>query len=148
MLAGLLLLPGATGCYTYVPMWNGTPSPGSEISLGLSDRGRVALSGPLGPGAQKLTGRLANSTDSAYVIRVSEVAYIGGGPAAKWSGEAISVPKEYVSGMAERQLSKSRSWIAVGIAVGIAALATTIAINGFGGEPSNGRVDGGGGQTQ
>lgn len=140
VLAGLLLLPGATGCYTYVPLWNGSPQPGTEISLGLSDRGRIALAGPLGPGARQVTGRLVGSTDSAFVIGVNEVAYVGTGAAAKWNGEQISVPRDYVSGLAERRLSKSRSWIAVGIAVGVAALATTIAVNGFGTGTSDGRL--------
>lgn len=140
VVAGLLLLPGATGCYTYVPLWNGAPQPGTEISLGLSDRGRTALAGPLGPGARAVAGRLVGSTDSAFVIGVKEVTYIGNGTAAKWNGEQITVPRDYVNGLAERRLSKSRSWIAVGIAVGVAALATTIALNGFGTNSSDGRL--------
>lgn len=140
VVAGLLLLPGATGCYTYVPLWNGVPQPGAEISLGLSDRGRNALAGPLGPGAREVAGQLVSSTDSAFVIGVKEVTYIGSGAAAKWNGEKITVPRDYVSGLAERRLSKSRSWIAVGIAVGVAALATTVALNGFGTNASDGRL--------
>ena len=140
VLAGLLLLPGATGCYTYVPLWNGAPQPGSEISLGLSDRGRTALAGPLGPGARMIAGRLVNGSDSAFVIGVREVTYIGSGTAARWNGEVITVPRDYVSGLAERRLSKSRSWIAAWIAVGVAALATTVALNGFGTNASDGKL--------
>lgn len=143
VVAGILLLPGATGCYSYVPLWNGSPQVGTDISLGLSDRGRTALAGPLGPGARLVAGRLVSSTDSAFVIGVREVTYIGSGTAAKWNGEQISVPRDYVSGLAERRLSKSRSWIAVGIAVGVAALATTVAVNGFGTNGSDGKLPGG-----
>lgn len=148
ILAALLLLPQATGCYTYAPLWNGSPAAGSEISLGLSDRGRVALAGPLGPGAQRVTGRLVGATDSAYVIRVSEVAYVGGVPSAKWNGEEVSVSKDFVAGMAERRLSKSRSWIATGIVVAALGLATTIVIKGVAGPAPDTKPVGGGPSPQ
>ena len=147
-LAGLLLLPGATGCYTYVPLWNGNPAPGSEITLGLSDRGRAALAGPLGPGATRVTGRLANATDSLFVIDVAEVSYVRGGVPAKWNGEEVRVPRDYVSGLSQRQLSKSRSWITAGVVVGALALASTIVIKGFGNDPASSKPPGGGPQTQ
>jgi hypothetical protein len=143
-LAAALLLPSATGCYVSRPIWNGQPVPGTEISLGLTDRGRVALSDRLGPGALTVSGRLASATDSLYVVDVTRVAYIDGGRVAKWNGESVNIAKNDVSGIAERRLSKSRSWVAAGIAAGLLALATGIVINGTAGpDPQTKPTDGG-----
>lgn len=142
--AAALLLPSATGCYVSRPIYNGEPLPGTEVSLGLTDRGRVALADRLGPGALDVSGRLASATDSAYVVDVTRVAYIDGGRVAKWNGEAVSVAKNDVSRVAERRLSKSRSWLAAGIAAGLLALATGIVINGTAGpDPQTKPTDGG-----
>jgi hypothetical protein len=149
VIAALLLLPGATGCYRSVPVWEGTPAPESEITVGLSDRGRTALARQLGPGARHVSGRLVQVTDSAYVLKVTSVDYINTSVSGSWTGEEVSVPRDLVSGVMERRLSRGRTWIAAGIvAVGI-GLATTIAIRGFGNDQGTGRPsDGGGGQQQ
>ena len=146
--AGALLLPGATGCYVSRPIWNGEPVPGTEISLGVTDRGRVALSDRLGPGALSVTGRLASATDSIYVVDVTRVAYIDGGRVAKWNGEPVNIAKNDVSGIAERRLSKSRSWVAAGITAGLLALATGIVIKGTAGPDPQTKPTGGGPQPQ
>lgn len=142
--AAALFLPGATGCYVSRPIWNGEPVAGTEISLGLTDRGRVALSDRLGPGALNVSGRLASATDSMYVVDVTRVAYIDAGRVAKWNGEPVNISKDNVSGIAERRLSKSRSWVAAGIAAGLLALAARIVINGTAGpDPQTKPTDGG-----
>ena len=146
--AGVLLLPSLTGCYTYVPVWKGEPALGSEISLGLTDRGRVALSDRVGPGAREIVGRLASSTDSAYVVSVTGVTYIDGARTAKWTGEQVEIAKSVVSGVAERHLSRSRSWLAAGITAGVVALATGIVIKGTAGPGPDTRPTGGGPQPQ
>jgi hypothetical protein len=147
-IAGVLLLPSLTGCYTYTPVWKGEPVPGSEISLGLTDRGRVALSDRVGPGARTITGRLTSAADSVYVVSVTGVSYIEGGRTAKWNGERIDISKDVVSGIAERRLSRSRSWIAAGITAGVLALATGLVIKGTAGPGPDTRPTGGGPQPQ
>lgn len=145
--AAALLLPTATGCYSYRPVWNGAPAAGSEVSLALTDHGRVALSDRLGPGARTITGRIASVADSVYTINVSRVAYIEG-RTAKWSNEPVNVSKIDVGGFAERRLSKSRSWLAAGLATGVVALATLIVIKGTAGPNPDTRPTGGGPQPQ
>lgn len=143
-LAGALLVPTVTGCYTYRPIWTGEPAPGSVITFGLTDRGRVALSDRLGPGARNVTGLLASATDSVYVINVSRVTYIDGDRVAKWNGEPVDVSRQDVSGVAERQLSKSRSWLAAGIVAGALGVATALVIKGTAGpDPSTKPIGGG-----
>lgn len=147
--AGLLLLPGATGCYTYVPVWTGSPADGAQLEVGLADRGRVALAPQLGAGANRLRGRLVQHSDSQLVLAVSSVKYIDAPARAKWTGEEITITRDYTSGIAERRLSRTRSWIAAGLAVAALAAISTIAITGFGTDGGNNRpTDGGGGPTQ
>jgi hypothetical protein len=148
IVAGLLLLPTATGCYTTVPVWEGTPAPQSEITVGLSDRGRTVMAAQLGPGVRHVTGRLVSVTDSAFVVRVTSVDYISTSSAGTWSGEEVAVPRDLVSGVEERRLSPSRSWLTAGIVVAALALTATIAINGFGGSPGSNQPSGGPGQQQ
>ena len=147
-LAGALLLPTLTGCYTYKPLWTGEPAPGSVITFGLTDRGRVALSDRLGPGAREVSGLLTRTTDSVYVISVNRVTYIDGDRVAKWNGEAVDVSKQDVTGVSERQLSKSRSWLAAGIVAGALALATAVVIKGTAGPDPSTKPTGGGPQPQ
>jgi hypothetical protein len=147
-LAGALLFPTLTGCYTYRPIWTGEPAPGSVITFGLTDRGRVTLSDRLGPGARTVTGLLTSATDSAYVVSVTRVTYIDGDRVAKWNGEAVDVSRQDISGVAERQLSKSRSWLAAGIAGAALAVATAVVIKGTAGPDPNTKPTGGGPQPQ
>jgi hypothetical protein len=147
-IAGLLLLPSATGCYTSVPVWEGTPAPQSEVTVGLTDRGRTALAAQIGSGARHVTGRLIGVTDSAYVIRVTTVDYISSSSAGMWTGEEVAVPRDLVSGVAERRYSPGRTWLTVGISVAALALATTIVIKGFGADPGSTKTTDGGGQQQ
>jgi hypothetical protein len=148
VIAGLLLLPSASGCYTNVPVWEGTPTPETEITVGLSDRGRSVLAGQLGPGARHVTGRLVRVTDSAYVMKVRSVDYISNSSAGTWSGEEVNVSRDLVSGVMEKRLSRGRSWLVVGAVVVGLALATTIAINGFGSDPGSTKTGGGPGEQQ
>jgi hypothetical protein len=143
--AALLLLPNVTGCYRYVPVTATAPPTGTEVSLGISDRGRVALAGQVGPGARRLRGRLVQAADSAYVVGLSSVEYLGVAAPAKWSGEVVSVSRDYVTDIAERRFSRGRSWIAAGVLVVLAAAVSTLAITGFGSEGGDNRVppDGG-----
>lgn len=144
--AALLLLPQVTGCYRYVPVTAAVPSPGAEVALGISDRGRVALAGQVGPGARRLHGRLVHAPDSTYVVGLSSVEYLGAATPAKWSGEVISVSRDYVTDIRERRFSRGRSWLAAGILAVLAAAATTLAITGFGSEGGDNRVPPDGGE--
>lgn len=143
--AALLLLPNLTGCYRYVPVTVTTPPAGAEVALGISDRGRVALASQIGPGARRVRGRLVQAADSTYVVGLSAVEYLGTNTPAKWSGEVITVSRDYVTDITERRFSRGRSWLAAGVLVVLAAAVSTLAITGFGSEGGDNRVppDGG-----
>lgn len=147
--AGLLLLPGPTGCYSNVPVWTGTPAAGRQVTVTLTDAGRTTLADELGPGARRLTGLLVSLEDSVYVVDVSAVEYVSGSDPTRWNGERIRVGRQYVGGVSERRLSRSRSWLMAGLAVATVALVSTIAITGYGSDEGSTRPkDDGGGQQQ
>lgn len=147
-LAMVLLLLSVTGCYRYVPITEPATVAGTEVSVGITDRGRVALTGQVGPGARRLRGRLTQATDSLFVISLTSVEYLGAATAARWTGEAVSVSRDFVSDIAERRFSRSRSWLTAGVFVLLAAGVSTIAIVGFGGDAGSDRPGGGGGGDQ
>jgi hypothetical protein len=134
LVAGMLLVPGATGCYESHAVRGATPLAGTEISLAITDRGRVGLGPQLGEGVLRLNGRLAQASDSVYLVRVASVEYAGA-PTAHWTGEEVKVPRDYVASVAERRLSRKRSWLAAALAVGV-IVAISAAISIFGGGTS------------
>jgi len=137
VLAVALLLPWAASCYTSVPVWNGTPEPGRQVTVGISDRGRALLAERVGPGVRTISGRLVETSDSAFTLSVTGVEYVAGGTTAKWNGELVGVPRDVVSGVSERRYSRSRTWIAIGIGVVAAVGVALIAIEGFGNDAGN-----------
>ena len=131
--AAMLLLPSATGCYESHAVRTTVLPAGTQVSLSITDRGRVALGPQLGEGVLRLNGRVAQASDSMYVVRVSSVDYLAA-PTGHWTGEEIKVPRDYVASVAERRLSRKRSWVMAGIVVGaIAVVAAGIKIIGGGG---------------
>lgn len=132
-----LLLPWAASCYSSVPVWNGTPEPGRQVTVGISDRGRAVLAERVGAGVRTISGRLVETSDSAFTLSVTGVEYLTGGTSAKWNGELVGVPRDVVSGVTERRYSRSRTWIAIGIGVVAAVGVALIAIEGFGNDAGN-----------
>ena len=138
LVAVAVLLPNVTGCYESHAVQTAVV-PGTEVSLAITDRGRVALGKQLGEGVTRLNGRVAEASDSQYVVKVSSVEYVAS-PMGHWSGEEINVSRDYIASVAERRLSKKRSWLAAGIVVGaIAVVSLGIKIIGGGGV-SDGRI--------
>lgn len=135
------LLGVSSGCYVYPPVVT-TPSPGVELRLDLNDRGRVALGSLIGPAAMKVEGVLRSPPDTAYVLGVTYVTYVQG-QSNRWSGEPLTVPKDFVANTTQRTFSTSRTWLtAAAVGGGIAAL---IASRGLSGRGSPGPEPGGGG---
>jgi hypothetical protein len=116
-LGGFLLafLSGvASGCYTYSPL-PAMPAPGSEVSLGLNDQGRIALGQSVGPAARTIEGTLSSRTDSLFVVNVNSVSYFNG-LTNKWSGEPVNVGASFVQEARLRQFSRGRTALMVGLA--------------------------------
>lgn len=143
----LVLLSGIAGCYTYVPVQATAPAPGTEVSLSITDRGRVELAREMGSGVRRVQGRLMASTDSTIVLSVSAVEYLGNAAPVRWAGEAITLDRNVLADVSERRLSRSRSWLAAGLVAAVAAGLSTLVIAGFGGDGGDTRPPGGDGDT-
>jgi hypothetical protein len=120
----------STGCYSYIPIQTSAARPGMQVSLDVSDRGRVSLADSLGPSVDRIEGSVQQRTDSGYVLSVSAVEYVNGNRT-KWSGEPLSVRDEQVGVARERRFSKMRTALTVAVAVG-ALLAVVLTRDLFG----------------
>lgn len=131
--SGILpLLLAAAGCYTFTPVAV-TPVPGQRLVLDLNDHGRADLRGLIGPEVVRLEGTLAQQSDTSYVVSVWETRGIFGAPH-RWSGETVSVRREYINVLAERRFSRPRTGVAVlAGAAGVLAFILTRNLLGFGG---------------
>lgn len=121
------------GCYTAGPLV-ADPQPSQRVVLTLNDRGRAALSEQLGSGPVSVEGIVESTDNAAYVMRVSRVTYIAS-PATTWTGERVRIGKDGVGLSQGRQLSKGRTFLAIGIAaVAFGIFAATRGLIGFGGD--------------
>ena len=137
------LLGVNSGCYVYPPVVT-TPSPGAELRLDLNDRGRAALGTLVGPAAMNVEGVLKSPPDTAYVLGVTSVTYLRG-QANRWSGESLTVAKDYVANTTQRTFSQTRTWLTVAVAAAaVVALAVSVRLSGGGNPPGDGGGGGGG----
>ncbi len=124
------------GCYTYSPLIDTRPLPGQQVSLELSDQGRAALGGQLGPGVLRVEGTLESVQNDQYTVSVSRVATISGGTA-NWGGEHVTIPVNDVASAGLRTLSRGRTALLAGaIAVGVGAFVATRGLFGGGFQPA------------
>jgi hypothetical protein len=143
-----LLLPSATGCYSYRTIPAETANPGTEVALLVNDAGRVALGERIGPGALRIAGRVAEHSDSGFVVQVSEISYVDN-RRAKWGGEPVLVPVQYVGGVTEKRFNKGRTWLTAGIAsAALLAIALGADLIGGGSGAGDTKVPPGGGDDQ
>jgi hypothetical protein len=129
------LLPGLLGaCYTYHPIVAAAPRPSTRVSVVLNDYGRLEASRQIGPGVARVEGAVLASSDTAYVLGVSGVKAVSGGWA-RWSGEEVSMRRDYVALLYERRLSRGRTAVFLGsVAVAVVTAMVRFNILGFGGE--------------
>jgi hypothetical protein len=120
----VLLLAGISplaGCYTTRPVVS-APAPGTTVLLDLNDRARIQLGDRIGPAAAQIEGIVQARNDTAYMLRVSSVTYLGGRNN-RWSGEEFTVPASLVSSARIREFSRSRTTaVGIGIAAVLAAV--------------------------
>ncbi|MCA2984323.1 hypothetical protein [Gemmatimonas sp.] len=117
----------SSACYSYVPV-TGTPVPGQEIALVVTDRGRVALNERLEPEIDELRGTLVRKTDSSYTLAMKQTVTLRR-TTSTWAGESLSVASAFVGTVRRRELSRSRSWLVAGGAA--AAVVAFIATRSF-----------------
>jgi hypothetical protein len=125
-----LLLGINTGCYVYTP--GVTPASGMRVRLDLNDRGRVGMGESIGTAARSIEGTLVTEPDSSFALKVESVQYLNG-QNNRWSGESVTVSKDFVGTVRERQFSRSRTFLAAaGIVGGAIVLIATRGIIGGG----------------
>lgn len=126
------------GCYHYTPLATPDPAPGTKVALVLSDQGRVGLGPSVGAGVKQVDGAVVASSDTAYVVSVSDVVNINGGRS-PWAGETVHVQRAFVANSLERRFSRGRTLtFAGGTAVAFVAFILSRSLLGFGGgEASN-----------
>ncbi len=146
--ATLLLLFHVSGCYHYVPVSSTSLPVGANVSVGISDQGRIALTEPVGPGVRRLSGMVVASTDTTVVLAVNGVDYIDLDTTVRWDGERVTLSRSFINDIRERQLSKRRTWLMAGLVVVGAVLVSTLAITGFGSDGGDREPDPGPGQQQ
>ena len=132
------VLPVLAGCYTYTPIATLQPAPGTNLSLVLSDEGRLQSMRQVGPYAMRIEGELLQATPADLVLAVSDVVDIRG-TRSKWTGESVSLPRSYVTMTYEKRFSRSKTvLLATAVAGGIAAIIAGRNLLGFGGSGDNG----------
>lgn len=118
--AGTLLV----GCYTLQPTGGTVPEAGTIMGFDITDAGRIALGGPMGPEIEQVEGRLLSRDVGEYVVGVTAIRLLHGGEQV-WHGEQVHIKTEYVSRLYERRFSATRS-----LALGAASVGAIAAIAG------------------
>lgn len=126
------------GCYVYTPVM-GRPAPTAYVALDITDRGRVGLGDLIGPAATRVEGVLQSETDSVYALNVASVGYLNG-QSNRWSGEPLTVRKDFIGNVRERKFSRGRTALATGTGIGgVLFFALTRGLFGFGSSGSGGK---------
>ncbi len=133
-------LPVMAGCYTYTPIATLQPAPGTNLSLVLSDEGRMQSVRQVGPYAMRIEGELVQANPDDLVLAVSDVVDIRG-THSKWTGETVSLPRTYVMTTYQKDFSRSRTALmATAVAAGIVAIIAGRNLLGFGGSGNTGTI--------
>jgi hypothetical protein len=129
------------GCYEYIPA-SGTPPVGSPIAVDVTDVGRVALGGAMGPEIDRIEGRLVEQGSDAYRLKVTSVTLLHGGTQ-PWSGEAITLQPSYVGRVYTQRLDKVKTGLGIGLAIGGVVAIAAQQLGGVGTKegPNEGRPD-------
>jgi hypothetical protein len=112
-LATLILGVLLAACYTLRPAGGALPEVGRRIAFDVTDAGRVALGGTMGPEIAQIEGLVVEKDSSGYLLSVAAVRLLRGGEQV-WSGEPVRLKPEYLSNTYQRRFSLGRS-IALGV---------------------------------
>ena len=128
------LLPGLLGaCYAYRLVPSTDIQPATRVAVVLSDYGRLEASRQIGPQAARVEGAVLSTNDSAYLLSVSGVKPISGSWV-RWSGEPVTMRRDYAAFTYERRPSRGRTLLLIG---GATFTLLTVMVNfnilGFGG---------------
>jgi hypothetical protein len=110
--AGLLQV----GCYNYLPLRRSSLAPTRYLAITLTDSGSDELAPYLGPDVLVVRGRYLGPTERGLTLAVESVESRRG-DIARWAGESVVVPGEFVRGVEERQVSRSKTFLLAGASV-------------------------------
>lgn len=111
------VIPAALGCYTYTPLdTSAGVQAGEHVAVEITDRGRAELGDRLGSGVLRLEGTVTRVDSQDLVMNVWRVAEIGG-VVSRWSGESVRFRREYAARVETRELNRTKSYLAAGVAV-------------------------------
>ncbi|HYT69859.1 MAG TPA: hypothetical protein VEK78_00670 [Gemmatimonadales bacterium] len=137
-----LLVFGAVwqaGCYNYLPVRRSSITPTSFLAVTLTDYGSEELARSLGPNALVVRGRYLAPTDQGFALSVESVESRRG-DIARWAGETVVVPREFVWDVERRQVSRIKmALLTVAAVVGL-----RVAYGAFGPASSGGASPSGG----
>ncbi len=120
---GAVLFAASTACYTQQPLVSSIPAPATRIIAQVTDSGAVAIGGPVGPGALEVEGIVATADEAVWNVNLTRVDYRGGSSVV-WNKELVAFPRNALSHVNEKRVSKSRSWMAAGLIAAGAFLAS------------------------
>jgi hypothetical protein len=126
------------GCYELQPVSGSTPQPGQKVAFDVTDVGRVALGGSMGPEISQVEGNLIQRENGDYLLGVTSVSLLRGG-VQTWKGEQVRLKPEYVGNVYERRLDKGKTFVAAALGAGIAVGVMSQGLLGSSGsdEPTN-----------
>jgi hypothetical protein len=116
-LALAVLLP-ASACYRTVPLADG-PEPGMRVVAVLTSEGSVRLAEHIGSDIVRVEGEAA-ALQPEEVSLLMVRTWDRGGREYPWSREPITLPRQYVSSLQQRELDRPRSWALAGAITAVA----------------------------
>lgn len=127
------------GCYSYVPVSNGTaPKPG-DATLLLTPAGTAAVQQRLGENVREVDGTIVRVTTDSIEVLVSQVNTIARERFPQ-NGTSATIARVHIERVSERVYSRKRTWgLVIGVAVVIAtALGATTAASASSDGPGGG----------
>lgn len=116
-----------TGCYTYLPRTMSELPPNSTVAAEISDVGRVSLAPRVGQEVASLEGVVAQRTDTAVALTVSNIRFLNG-LSDHWQGQDVSLRAADVRRFTQRTFSRSRTTMMIG-ALAAGLVATIVGLN-------------------
>jgi hypothetical protein len=134
----LLLAAYLPACFRYAPADFATVPTGAQLLVSITDQGQAELLEVLGPGAERVDGRLLGHTDTDITLAVASVRHSGLREPVPWNGESVTIPRALVGEVRERSLDRTRSWLVGGLIVLGAILVSAISLTLGGSDVENG----------
>ncbi len=117
----ILLTTWLTGaCYNYTPLSLVAPEPqaGTYLAVTLSDFGSDSLARYLGPNVFVVRGRYLGADEGGRTLRVSVTSVETRlGLQNSWAGESVTIPRDCIRSLEQRQLAKGKSALLAGAGV-------------------------------